>query len=147
MQLERPHWPIDVKLDRLIGTAVRVAVDSFAPPGRPEMFSPAQGLFLPDNTTAEGRGVFFEGVLRSYTRRIGVVYALLDALPIEQTAQGVTFFRGGQTTIVRGPAAVKLAFPFRVEALPKDPANYWRDLRYPRCQFAFPFLDPSTQKG
>lgn len=141
MQAERPRWEIDFKLQSLLGSPVRVAVDSFAPPGRPKDFFPAQGLLLPENNRADGRCVYFEGVLRDYVRKVGVVYALLDSVRIDNSAQGVTFFRGTQSAIVRGPATVKLSYPFRVEALPEDPANYWRDLRYPRCQFTFPFIN------
>ena len=141
---QKPTWRIDQKLNALIGEDVRVAAKSFSPAiqtgGAPPRFIPVGDLFLPDNSQPAGLPVFFEGRLRKFERQIGVVVAWLDspALP-DGAAEGPAFFRGKTAVMLRGPAVVELAWPFQVERLPSDPANYWRDLRVPRAQFEFPF--------
>ena len=57
----------------------------------------------------------------------------------ETVPDGLLSFRGSTAVLVRGPAVVQLTFPFRVERLPADPDNYWRDLRMPRAQFELTF--------
>lgn len=59
------------------------------------------------------------------------------ALAVE-SAEGMVSFRGNISVILRGPAVVKLAFPFQVEQLPADDPNYWRDMRLPLVQFELP---------
>ena len=142
-QTARPQWDIDRVLVALVGCDVRVAAEAFAPiraDGQPSLaFIGVQALLLPDNTSSEGRPVFFEGKLREFARQIGVVQVWLDA-PARPTAsaQGVIYFRGGSAVLVHGPALVRLAFPFRVERLPSDESNYLRDLRFARVQFDLP---------
>ena len=69
-----------------------------------------------------------------------MVFVTLNApsLP-ERTADGLVRFRGAAAVVLRGPATVRLAFPFRVEPLPIDPDNYWDDLRISCAQFGLPF--------
>jgi len=141
---QKPTWAIDHRLQGLIGEDVRVAAKCFSPGlqtgGAPPRFIPVGDLFLPDNSQPAGLTVFFEGRLRRFERQIGVVFVWLDspALP-DGAAEGPACFRGETAVILRGPAVVELAWPFQVERLPADPANYWRDLRVPRAQFEFPF--------
>jgi hypothetical protein len=144
----RPQWDIDRLLARLAGSPVRVAAEWFSPvcwDGRslPEFVRVAD-LILPDNSRPGPLPVFFEGRLRQFDRRIGVVFVTLDAPDIqERTADGVVRFRGTVAVVLQGPATVRLAFPFRVEPLPADPANYWEDLRAPCVQFGLPLpTDP-----
>lgn len=135
----RPQWGIDRLLDRLVGRPMRVAAEWFSPvrwDGRslPEWVRVAD-LFLPDNSRPGPLTVFFEGRLRQFVRRIGVVFVTLDALDTpESTADGLVLFRGRAAVVLQGPATVRLTFPFRVEPLPTDPANYWEDLRAFRAQ-------------
>ena len=83
--------------------------------------------------------MFFEGRLRQFDRRIGVVFVTLDALDLAvPTADGVIQFRGTAAVVLQGPATLRLSFPFRVEPLPIDPANYWEDLRAFRAQLHLP---------
>ena len=56
-----------------------------------------------------------------------------------RAAEGTVLVRGIPAVLLRGPAIVRLAFPFRVEPLPADEANYWEDLRLPTAQFRLPF--------
>ena len=56
-----------------------------------------------------------------------------------RAAEGTVLVRGVPAVILRGPAIVRLAFPFRVEPRPADEANYWEDLRFPTAQFRLPF--------
>ena len=140
----RPPWAIDLRLDRLLGQPVRVAVEAFLPrrwhgPPLPQMI-PAAQLILPDNHTAEGRPVFFEGRCEAYRRHIGVVEVTLGVLPSPlKPANGIIAFRGRTAVILPGPALVRLAVPFVVERLPADDANYWRDLRLPTAQLEWPW--------
>ena len=84
--------------------------------------------------------MYFEGRLREFSRRIGVVDARLDSPTIvNEPVEGAVGFRGSTAVILAGPAIVRLAFPFKVEKLPTDPANYWEDRRFPRAQFWLPF--------
>ena len=53
----------------------------------------------------------------------------------EASTEGIVTLRGRPVVILRGPATVSLAFPFRVEPIPSDPDNYWEDLRFPTAQF------------
>ena len=139
----RPQWDIDRLLARLVGRAIRVAAEWFSPvrwDGRsmPEFVRVAD-LILPDNSRPGPLPVFVERRLRQFDRRIGVVFVTLDALDIpESTADGLVQFRGAAAVVLRGPATVRLAFPFRVEPLPTDPANYWEDLRAFRAQLQLP---------
>ena len=58
--------------------------------------------------------MFFEGRLRQFDRRIGVVFVTLDALDIPvSTADGLVQFRGTAAVVLQGPATVRLSFPFR----------------------------------
>lgn len=138
----RKQWDIDRRLEPMVGRDVRVAVDAFSPvcwngEGLPTL-SPVRDLILPDNSQVGVLPVFFEGRLRQFERRIGVVYAALDApTSADSSTEGIVPFRGSLVVIVRGPATVRLAFPFRVEAIPPDPENYWEDLRIPTAQFRF----------
>jgi len=106
---------------------------------------PVGTLLLPDNSQARDLPVFFEGRLVRYERKIGVVTVHLDSpvLP-DGSSEGTANFRGRLAVILRGPAVVELAFPFRVEPLPAEPGNYWRDLRAPQAQFEFPFAATTT---
>ena len=141
---QRPEWQIDRLLDSLIGKPVRVAADTFSPEPwngqEPKWWVATRQLILPDNSRPAGLPVYFEGRLQQFTRQIGVVYVVLDApgLP-EPSAEGIIFYRGSSVVVLRGPATVKLAYPFQVEKLPEDAANYWKDLQVPRVQFEFPF--------
>lgn len=139
----RPQWEIDRLLARLAGRPIRVAAEWFSPvrwDGRSlSEFVRVADLILPDNSLPGPLPVFFEGRLRHFDRRIGVVFVTLDApeLPAP-TADGVVRFRGTAAVVLQGPATVRLAFPFRVEPLPIDPANYWEDLRASCVQFGLP---------
>lgn len=145
----RPKWDIDQTLESLIGQEVRVAAKSFSPTTAdgtfPRGFVPVSNLFLPDNSQPAGLPVFFEGRLQRFCRRIGVVYVCLESPSNPETgADGTAPFRGSLAVILKGPAIVELAFPFKVERLPLDSDNYWRDLRVPRVQFEFTFT-PDTE--
>jgi hypothetical protein len=142
---QRPQWEIDKVLQRLLDADVRVAARSFSVPrsdsGAPSVLIDVRTLALPDSTQPGGLPVYFEGALRRFERHIGVVSVWLDCPSSAHAAQeGATSFRGRQAVILRGPAVVELAHPFRVERLPADPDNYWRDFRVPLVQFEFPFL-------
>ena len=154
LELEhRPPWKIDILLDGLIGQDVRVAAKSFSPGScagnAPPRFIPVRNLFLPDNSQPGRWPVFCEGRRRQFERQTGVVWVQLEAPASPgSTPEGLVFFRGKAAVLLRGPALVVLAFPFRVERLPADPANYWRDFRVPRAQFELPFApSPTNQKG
>lgn len=144
LQSDRPKWVIDLRLDGLLGRSVRVAAEAFAPRRAdgtvlPRLI-PTADLILPDASTPGGRPVYFEGVLESHHRRIGVVDVTLGAPSLPSTpADGVTGFRGGQAILLPGPALVRLAFPFVIEPLPDDDTNYWRDLRVAGAQFEWPW--------
>ena len=141
----RRPWPIDLRLGQLIGRDVRVAVDAFSPvrwngEALPWL-NPVRELILPDNSRVGALPVFFEGRLRQFERQIGVVYVALDAPSApEASAEGIVRFRHGQAVVLRGPATVRLTYPFRVEPLPHDADNYWEDLRIATAQFRFPTL-------
>ena len=142
---QRPQWEIDRVLQRLLDADVRVAAHSFSLPrsgnGAPSVLIDVRTLVLPDSTQPGGLPVYFEGTLRRFERRIGVVSVWLDCLSSAYAApDGPTAFRGRQAVILRGPAVVELAYPFHVERLPADADNYWRDLQVPLAQFEFPFL-------
>ena len=136
----RKRWAIDHRLEQVVGRDVRVAVDAFSPVlwngDAIPVLSPVRNLILPDNSQAGGLPVFFEGRLRRFERQIAVVFVGLDA-PTSAAAstEGIVTLRGRPVVILRGPATVSLAFPFRVEAIPTDPDNYWEDLRFPTAQF------------
>ena len=136
----RARWDIDRRLEMFAGQDVRVAVECFSPvrwngEALPS-FIHVRDLILPDNSVPGALPVFFEGRLLAFQRRIGVVYASLDApASSARSAEGIVPFRGRAVVILRGPATVVLAFPFRVEPLPPDPDNYWEDLRIATAQF------------
>ena len=107
---------------------------------------PVRDLILPDNTQPGLLPVFFEGRLRRFERRIGVVFVTLDApVAADASAEGMLFLRGMRAVLLRGPAVVQLAVPFRVERLPDNIANYWEDLRFPAAQFRLPFVTRSSK--
>ena len=82
--------------------------------------------------------------MRTFQRRIGVVLAALDAPSFPgRVADGIISFRGNMAVVLRGPATVRLAFPFRVEPLPVEPSNYWEDVRTPGAQFVLPLTFPT----
>src|SRR5437867_10873109 len=141
--IHRPRWEIDTILEGLVGEDVRVAAAAFAPPmpnGKSRgSFIPANKLILPDNSSAEGLPVYFEGRLWMFARQIGVVHALLGP-PVnpDKSVDGIICFRGNTAVILRGPATVELAFPFKIERLPRDGGNYWNDLQFPNAQFILP---------
>ena len=148
----RPKWEIDRALEALIGRDIRVAAKSFSPPPRPGdtklRLTPVEDLFLPDNSQPAGLPVFFEGRLLKFDRQIGVVFVHLGApAALDGSSEGIVLFRGTTTVMVRGPAVVELTSPFKVERLPADPENYWRDLRLPRAQFELPFPAPAVDEG
>jgi hypothetical protein len=141
---QRPRWEVDLTLDALLGTDIRVATKAFSPThwigrDRPQLI-PVRDLILPDNSQPAGLPVFFEGRQRHFERQIGVVVVDLEptASP-DRASEGSVCFRETTAVILRGPAVVELAFPFQVERLPADADNYARDLRTPRVQFEFPF--------
>jgi len=140
----RPKWPVDLLLEGLVGQQVRVGARAFCPvrwngESSPRWI-PTAALVLPDNSSPGVLPVFIEGRLESFVRRIGVVQVTLAA-PADhaRSAEGIVGFRGRTAVIVAGPARVELAFPFVVERLPSDVANYWRDLQIPRAQLEFPW--------
>ena len=139
----RPQWDIDRVLEELHGQDVRVAAMSFSPApwdgGLHSRFISPRELILPDNSAVAGLPLYFEGRLQRYLRQIGIVYAHLDSPnSIEDSAEGVVCFRGTLAVILRAPAIVKLAYPFRVEKIPADDANYWSDIRFGLVQFKLP---------
>lgn len=94
---------------------------------------------LPDNSWPGLLPGFFEGRLRQFDRRVGVVNVTLDAMDLlEPTADGGVRFGGAAALVLQGPATVRLSFPFRMEPLPTDPAKYWEDLRAFRAQLQLP---------
>jgi hypothetical protein len=141
---QRPRWDIDRRLEWLIGQEVRVAGESFVPVcWNGEVRQPfirVRDLILPDNSKPGVLPVFFEGRLCRFERRIGVVFVALDLPRVTgRAAEGTVLVRGVPAVLLRGPAIVRLAFPFRAEPLPADQANYWEDLRFPTAQFRLPF--------
>lgn len=141
--LQRPQWAIDHLLDRFTGENVRVAAEAFSPTRWnaefPRRFVSRRELILPDNSDARGLPLYFEGRLRRFTREIGVVYVELESpAPAVEALEGTLNFRGKIAVILRGPAVVQLSFPFQVEKLPAEAANYWADLQLPRAQFQLP---------
>ena len=141
--IHRPQWAIDRVLEELRGENVRVAAAAFSPTGwtneNPRRFISPRDLILPDNTLAAGLPLYFEGRLQDFVREIGVVHVHLESpVSAEPLAEGVVCFRGTQAVVLRGPASVRLAYPFHVEKLPPDDANYWRDLQFARVQFKLP---------
>jgi len=142
--IQRQKWAIDRVLTDLINADIRVAARAFSTLSwmgqSPPRLMPVRDLILPDNSKPAGLPVFFEGRLQRFERHIGVVLAWLDfPTTPDGTAEGVVCFRGQIVVILRGPALVELAFPLRVERLPPDAENYWRDLRVLRAQFEFSF--------
>jgi hypothetical protein len=142
--IHRPEGEVDRVLARLIGAEVRVAAEAFTPArwhGKlPGALIPVRELILPDNRQAGSLPVYFEGRLELAVRRIGVVCVGLEApASQEKSTEGVVHFQGGRAVILSGPAVVQSASPFRVEKLPSEPSNYWRDLHFPRVQFELPF--------
>lgn len=141
-QPERPLWRIDRLLSTFVGCDVRVAARAFAPglpvDGRQNRFISVADLFLPDNSQPGSAPVFFEGRLCSFERRVGVVFVVLETPSNRELApEGWVLLRGKLAVLLHAPAVVELASPFRVERLPADSANYWRDVRSPRAQFEF----------
>ncbi|HEY9171386.1 MAG TPA: hypothetical protein VI136_03780 [Verrucomicrobiae bacterium] len=142
-EIQRPQWEIDRILESLLGQNIRVAAESFsparwegAPPGH---FITPREFVLPDNTNAGGLPFYVEGRLRQFNRQIGVVFVDLEMPTLAvDSSEGMVSFRGNISVILRGPAVVKLAFPFHVEQLPADDPNYWRDMRLPLVQFELP---------
>jgi len=137
---ERRVWHIDQVLGALVGQDVRVAAQSFCPTlknGKAhQVFVSPRELVLADNTSARGLPLYVEGRLSRFSRQIGVVHVELDSPAFAtDSVEGSTCFRGGIAVILRGPAIVRLAFPFRVEKLPRGADNYWEDIRLPRAQF------------
>ena len=136
----RRVWDIDRRLCPWVGRDVRIAVDAFSPArwegdGLP-LLSPVRDLILPDNSRVGSLPVFFEGRLRRFERRIGVVYVGLEAPTApDASVEGIVLFRGALSVILRGPATVRCDYPFRVEPVPIGPLNYWEDLRIPTAQF------------
>lgn len=140
----RSKWQIDQILDHLLGEQVRVAAESFYPVKANGEVSPqaiaARELILPDNSSARLLPVYFEGQLRQFVRRIGVVEVTLAApIATQASVEGIVHFRDQPAVILRGPAVVRLAYPFKVERIPAHSDNYWKDLQQPRVQFTFPF--------
>ncbi|SRR6266511_2478090 len=137
--VQRPKWQIDEILESLVAEEIRVSAARFSPNSRDGQVEPwieAENLILPDNSRVDGLPVYFEGKLNRFMRTVGVVYVMLDALAhTERSSEGIAHFRGSTAVILRGPATVQLAWPFSVERLPRDSANYWNDLRVPCAQF------------
>lgn len=139
----RARWPIDDLLKSLTGHVVRVQAEAFAPIA-PNLDRPigrgrltkTRDLVLPDNSSANGLPVFFEGNLVEFNRQIGIVHVRLDAPPSSRvSAGGLVRFRGQTAIVLAGPAVVQLAYPFHVERIPADEGNYWLDLHLPAAQF------------
>jgi hypothetical protein len=148
--MPKREWQIDRMLADLINEPVRVAAKSFSPLSwnteTAPRFIPVRTLYLPDNGQPETVPVFFEGHLKRFDRQVGVVIVLLDERNSEKAvAKDTVYFRGKTAVILQGPALVELSFPFQVERLPRDPENYWRDIRFPSVQFELPFA--STRAG
>lgn len=137
----RPTWTIDRLLDQYRSQSVRVAATAFSPVRSDgvRLWTPVRNFLLPDNTAAAGLPVFFEGCLLHHERHIGLVSVVLGT-PNDsyRSAEGVVLFRGSTAVVVRGPALVRMAYPFVVERLPQDSDNYWRDLRHVHAQLEMP---------
>ncbi|MCL4180486.1 MAG: hypothetical protein KJ072_22415 [Verrucomicrobia bacterium] len=149
--MQRPKWDVDRRLEANLGQDVRVAAAAFRPidhlgaPG-PRWIS-IKELILPDNREAADLPVFFEGKLESFIREAAIVSVQLgDPRCPRSPANGTVHFRGRCAAVLQGPAQVQLAYPFSVEKLPSDSDNYWEDLRRPKAQFTFPFVDTSIDK-
>ena len=135
--MQKAVFEIEASLKALEGCTVRVQGRRFSADGR--TFSFVKDFVLPNGFRCGSLPVFFEGVLRSFERRIGVFLVELGERPIDESASdGIFAFRGELSVIVKGPVIVELEFPFYVERLPKDAENYWRDLRLPIAQLEFP---------
>lgn len=142
MEMERKQWPIDKRLFSLIGAPIRASISEFSPiitSGQSRPFISICNLVLPDNSKANERLVFYEGILESFERRIGVVILTLGSLAHVNAGEGVRFFRGKTAAFLHGAVTVKLAYPFQIELLPKDESNYWHDQRKAIAQLNFPF--------
>jgi len=128
----KPTWEIDQRLAALVGCPIRVRADSLIPKGwNGELLKhPINdvNLVLPDGTKIEGDPVYVEGILREFSRRIAVLFANLDPLPFEGTAEGRVLFRGTPAVILRAPATVQFHHSQFVERLPTDEKSYWQHL-------------------
>lgn len=139
----RARWPIDDLLKSFTGQVVRVQAEAFAPIAtnieRPigcARLTKTCDLVLPDNSSANGLPVFFEGYLVEFSRQIAIVQVRLDAPPSSRvSAGGLVRFRGQTAIVLAGPAIVQLLYPFRIERIPADEGNYWLDLHLPAAQF------------
>ena len=139
------EWEIEKVLMRLLGRNVRVLGRSFVPSFEDKFRWPIEAIkadrfWLPDNRSAEGCPVFFEGKLNEVHRSVGVIHLGLSEPDTKHFSdEGFFPFRGRLAVIMRGPVVVQLDYPFVVELLPSEPVNYWLDLRFPRAQFEFQF--------
>jgi hypothetical protein len=137
-------FEIEQTLSTLVGQTIRVQVHRFSPDGR--IFTPTSELVFPNGTRAENVSVFFEGELHAFERRIGVILVALGENTVCGHAEdGLFTLRTKLAGIVSGPAVVEMAFPFRLEHVPRDEENYWGDIRFPSFQFELPF-DPQTRR-
>lgn len=141
--IQRPAWAIDSRLEELVGSAVRVRVETFTPRrwnGEPHVID-LQKLTLPDGTKVDHDPTYAEGVLRGFTRHVAVVWVELDPVPLEGTASGRTPFRGQAAVILRGPAMVELHASHFVERIPVELNQYWSHLSSLDAQMELPLVD------
>ena len=141
---ERRIWEIDRRLAGLVGCQIRVRADSLIPKGwngEPVKHRiDGDNFVLPDGTKVERDAVYVEGILKEFNRRIAIVFANLDPLPFEGTAEGRVLFRGIPAVILRAPATVQLHHSHFVERLPVDEKSYWQHLIEVDSQMQLPFV-------
>jgi hypothetical protein len=87
--------------------------------------------------------VYFEGVLESHLRRIGVVDVTLGAPAASAiSTAGLTDDHGVAAVRLPGPAIVRLAFLFRVERLATDDRHPGQGRRWSGAQLEWAWATP-----
>jgi hypothetical protein len=144
MEIHRPKWEIDKRLEALLGENIRLRTHAFCPPnwnGEPARLIQASGLLLPDNTTVDKDELYFEGRLLCFRREVGVVFVSIDRPDAGNTANGRVIFRGRGAVILPGPATVQLHQEHFIEPIPADSRLYWSHLGATGPQFNLPLHD------
>jgi hypothetical protein len=140
--VQRPEWEIDRRLKRLTGENVRVRVEAFAWRGwgrEPGRMIRASDLVLPNNMQVHSERLYFEGRLAGYSRRVSVVFVVLDFLELDgKPARGRVIYRGRGAFVLQGPAVVELHFQHFVESVPEQSPFYWEHLTRVDRQWELP---------
>lgn len=144
LELQRPKWEIDKRLEALTGENIRVRAAAFCPPrwtGKSSQLIEARAFILPDNSAMDGDALYLEGRLLSFRREIGVVFVSLDRPDADATANGRVLFRGSGAVILPGPATVRLHTDLFIERIAADTRLYWSHLLATEPQINLPFDD------